>query len=246
MKVEQKLIIGSEKKEIIKPSREIIIGVWAAMGTGKTTLINGMGEILPDSLVVDEDYEGNKYLDLQYKDPKRYSFNCQVWSRIRKAERYLEIDPNKVTLIIPDGVDGSYARTYRELGNISDLDWSTYLRIEKVLNAYLPKCDVNLWLEIGNEQRIKRIHDRDRGAESSVNPNFLSILARIMKERCYADGAPVIEVDAEHQDFRNKEKMAEIVEGIEYQIGKELKSKFNDPVLGIKKPQFLIDGGQWV
>lgn len=246
MTVTENVANKKEIKETIKNPRNLIIGVWATMGTGKSTLIEGIQNLWPGLVVIDEDYEGNPYLDLAYKDPRRYSFSSQVWSRIRKAERYLEINPEKVSLIIPGGVDKGYARTYRERGDISDNDWQTYLRLDRVLETYLPRPDINIWLTIGEKERLNRIIKRDRGAEKKVDPRFLIDLARIMREECLSSGAPVIEVDAEHQDFRNRDKIEEITEGLEYQIYQLLKPKFKDPSSGLLLPQFMKEKGVWV
>lgn len=102
-----------------------------------------------------------------------------------------------------------------------------------------------LKLVIADKSLESRVNNRGRDIEKNVDPNFLTKLNQIMTKNSEESGIPIIPIDSEHQDFRNPERMAEIVEGIEYKIDQLFKDKFKDPSSGLLLPSFIKEKGGW-
>ena len=220
----------NETKEIIVRPRPMRIGIAARLGSGKTTFMRGLEEILPEALFIDEDFKNNPHLVNAYSHPKEYSFLSQDWAFDRKKEQLKAID-NNFAVFVPLLIDKAYAKTYYKMGFISEENWQTYLYNYDLAISLgeIPQPDVILKLEIEDKALKERIFSRGRGFEKGVTDEFLRTLEELMKECIGESGIPVIPIDVQYQDVRDLKKMGEIIEGIEYQIYQKLKNKFEGP-----------------
>lgn len=230
-----------EIKEILAPPRHLRIGVAARVGSGKSTLIEGLGLAWgKEAILIDEDFKNNPHLSKAYDDPRKFVLDSQNWAFDRKVGQLKAVN-NHFAVFVPLLVDKAYAKTYYKMGDISEKDWKEYVKNynETIASGKVPQPDVILNLLIWDPALLRRIKERGRVFEQGITLEFLKTLGESLNECILESGIPVIPIDAEYQDFRDSKKMVDIIEGIEYEINQEFKDKFKDPSSGLLLPPFL-------
>jgi deoxyguanosine kinase len=151
------------------------IVIEGAIGAGKTLLAQLLAERTGASLLL-EQVEENPFLADFYKDQKRYAFQTQVYfllSRFRQQQGLLEIDLFN-SRVISDYLfwkDRIFASV-----NLSQKELYLYERILPILEKNISKPDLVIYLQNGPEVLHKRIKERGRDFEKSLNLEYLSFL----------------------------------------------------------------------
>ncbi len=151
------------------------IVIEGAIGAGKTLLAQLLAERTGASLLLEE-VEENPFLADFYKSQKRYAFQTQVYfllSRFRQQQGLLEIDlfNSKVISDYLFWKDRIFASV-----NLSQKELYLYERILPILEKNIPKPDLVIYLQSGPEVLHRRIKEKGRDFEKSLNLEYLSLL----------------------------------------------------------------------
>lgn len=151
------------------------IVIEGAIGAGKTSLAQLLAERFEASLLLEQAEENPFLLDF-YKDRKRYAFQTQVYfllSRFKQQQSLLEIDLFHSRMI------SDYLfwkdRIFASL-NLSQKELYLYERILPILEKNIPKPDLVIYLQNSPEILHKRIKEKGRDFEKSLESEYLSLL----------------------------------------------------------------------
>jgi len=164
-----------------------IIVILGCMGIGKTTLVQKIKSIYPQFTYVDEpvdewlqikDDKGN-ILDKFYKDKTRWSYtfeNIAFITRLTKITDAIEKDQSGIIVL-----DGSlatdknvYAQMLYDDGFMTDMEWQAYKIWSNFYDQHIKQHKIHyVALQCDVETIIKRINQRNRKEESSIQPEYL-------------------------------------------------------------------------
>lgn len=150
------------------------IVVSGLIGAGKTTFTKSLAEHLGYKAMF-EPVESNPYLGRFYEDPKRWAYPMQEYLKHRRFAAYQYAywgircgEFKGVVLDRSIHEDTVFAEINKEIGNIHDLDWSTYLQGFQDFQAFLPEPDLYIFLDVDPELARRRILSRGRPEEQKT------------------------------------------------------------------------------
>ncbi len=151
------------------------ISVIGNIGVGKTTL----AELLTKKFNLEIFYEkviDNPYLHDYYADMKKWSFHLQVYFFNHRFKEQLVIKNSNKSCIQDRSIYEDpkvFAYVLHKQGNLSDLDYETYLNLFSNLVPFLPEPDLFIYLKASTWTLISRIRKRGRKFEMGITPEFL-------------------------------------------------------------------------
>ncbi len=180
------------------------IVIEGAIGAGKTSLAQLLAERFGASLVLEE-VEKNPFLMDFYKDRKRFAFQTQVYfllSRFKQQQELLERDLFKSRMISDylfwkDRIFASITLSEREL--------YLYEKILPILEKDIPKPDLVIYLQTAPEILYKRIKEKGRDFEKSLDSEYLSHLVESYNHFFFHYNlGPLLVVKNDNLDFQRK------------------------------------------
>lgn len=195
------------------------------IGSGKTSLTERIGKRL-DWLTAFESVVNNPYLPNFYADMRSWSFHLQVYFLGHRAEQHIQMADNPRSAIIDRSIyeDAQiFARALNHMGNLTDLDYQSYLKVYHLILKVLPKPDLLIYLKAPVSVLMQRIRRRGRDIENSVDASYLNLLDSFYDDWISSyEECPVLTLRSDDLDFVNKEEHLEIV--VE-KINEKLKGK---------------------
>jgi deoxyadenosine/deoxycytidine kinase len=162
-------------KQKTKPS---FIGLAGNIGVGKTTFTKLLSEKLNWTPFF-ESVSDNPYLSDFYSDMKRWSFNLQIFFLHKRFEMHQKMSAS-LTSVIQDRTIYEdleiFARNLYQLGKLSQRDWDNYRGLFKVMNSYLKRPDLIIYLKADTDTLLSRIKKRGRDYENSIDPEYIHTL----------------------------------------------------------------------
>ena len=162
-------------KQKTKPS---FIGLAGNIGVGKTTFTKLLSEKLNWTPFF-ESVSDNPYLSDFYSDMKRWSFNLQIFFLHKRFEMHQEMSAS-LTSVIQDRTIYEdleiFARNLYQLGKLSQRDWDNYCGLFKVMNSYLKRPDLIIYLKADTDTLLSRIKKRGRDYENSIDSEYIHTL----------------------------------------------------------------------
>lgn len=191
-----------------------LILVAGNIGSGKTSLTERFGERLGWRTAY-ESVADNPYLPSFYKDMKSWSFHLQVFFLGHRARQHMQMACDKRSAIIDRSIyEDAYifSRALNQLGNLSDLDYQTYLQAFNLVTETLPSPDLLIYLHCPVPALMERIHQRGRDIESSISADYLSLLESFYNDWIQDfDICPVLTIRTDDLDFVHKDKHLDVV-----------------------------------
>jgi len=176
------------------------------IGVGKTTLAKKLAKSFGSDLVL-EGPEDNPFLERFYQDPKGAAFQTQLFFLFQRAKQLENIQqddmfqPVRVAdyLIEKD-------KLFAEL-TLDAEEYKLYCQVYEHVTLNMPKPDLVVYLQAPVSVLQKRIANRGRHYEKTINNHYLTQLgesyARFFHD--YVD-APLLIVNAEDMDFATNEQ----------------------------------------
>lgn len=191
-----------------------LILVAGNIGAGKTSLTQRLGERLGWRTAY-ESVADNPYLPDFYADMRTWSFHLQVFFLGHRAQQHLEMaaDPNSAVIDRSIYEDAAiFARALHTLGNISDRDYQTYLQLYRLVTQQLPPPSLLIFLKAPVSELVKRIQQRGRSIESSISPDYLTLLESFYDDWLQAfDLCPVLTIRSDDLDFVHQNHALDMV-----------------------------------
>lgn len=154
----------------MKPKFIVVSGL---IGAGKTHFTKELAEHLGYKAMF-EPVGSNPYLARFYEEPKRWAYPMQEWLKHRRFAAYQfaywGIRCGEFTGVVLDRSiheDTVFAEINRDLGNIHDLDWATYLQGFQDFQAFLPEPDMYVFLDVDPALARQRVIQRARPEEQA-------------------------------------------------------------------------------
>ena len=158
------------------PRRLVLVA--GNIGSGKSTLTGKIGEKLGWKTAY-ESVNENPYLSDFYADMKKWSFHLQVFFLGHRAHQYLDMCNEDSSVIVDRSIYEDafiFARALNHLGNLTDLDYQSYLAVYNLLVNSLPSPALLIYLVAPVPVLMERIHNRARNIESGISADYLTLL----------------------------------------------------------------------
>jgi len=185
-----------------------LILVAGNIGSGKTSLTERIGKQLGWRTAF-ESVADNPYLPNFYKDMKTWSFHLQIYFLGHRAKQHLELANDPRSAIIDRSIYEDafiFARALNTMGNISELDYHTYLNVFNLVVNTLPPPSMLIYLKCPIAVLLERINQRGRDIEKTISPDYLELLESYYDDwmRDF-DLCPVLTIRTDDLDFVHKQ-----------------------------------------
>ena len=190
------------------------IAIAGNIGAGKSTLTRLVSQRLgwePFYEAVSE----NPYLADFYQDMGRFAFHSQIFflsRRLRHHRRLLDF-PGSVVQDRSVYEDAEiFARALHLQGHIAERDYVTYRELYEVLVEFLPPPDLVVFLRASVPTLLKRIQQRGRSFEQSMDPAYLAQLNELYAGWLESFGqCPVLTIPSDDLDFVRSETHLQLI-----------------------------------
>jgi deoxyadenosine/deoxycytidine kinase len=203
-----------------------LILVAGNIGSGKTSLTERIGQNLAWRTAY-ESVADNPYLPNFYADMRTWAFHLQVYFLGHRARQYMELWDDELSAIIDRSIyEDAYifARALNKMGNLTDLDYQSYLSLFDLVIQSLPAPSLLVYLKCPVPVLMDRIHSRARDMESTITSDYLNLLDSFYDDWLKSfDLCPVLTLRTDDLDFvHNPEDMNLVISTIQAKLaGKE-------------------------
>jgi len=189
------------------------------IGAGKSTLTKKLAERL-NARAFYEPVDSNPYLELFYKDPKKYALPMQFYLMSNRYEFHQEgiehIWRTGQSCIFDRSIYGDYVFAKKNWidGNMSELDFENYNNMRDVMLKTLMVPHIVIYLKNDPEKTLENINSRSRGCESGIPLDYLKGLDSLYKDLVFdlkQMGSKIIEID--WNEFKSTDYVLEQLEG---------------------------------
>ena len=188
------------------------IGISGLIGAGKTTLAKALGKLLNLPVYYEPVIE-NDYLEVFYRDMKRYSFSFQIYLLNCRFRQHQQVLWNGTGGIQDRTLyeDSIFAKILYEEGNMEEREYKTYLNLFRNMSNFMKKNTFIIHLDCKPEESLERIKLRGRSCENGITLEYLRKLYNGYEEfiKEISKVIPVIKVN--YSKFKTAEEMAEII-----------------------------------
>lgn len=203
-----------------------LILVAGNIGSGKTSLTERIGKQLGWRTAY-ESVSDNPYLPNFYQDMAQWSFHLQIFFLGHRAEQHLDMWNDTQSAIIDRSIYEDahiFARALHHMGNLSELDYQSYLKVFNLIIRNLPPPSLLVYLKTPVMLLMERIRKRARNIETGITEDYLSLLESFYDDWISTfDICPVLTLKTDDLDFvHQKRHLTTVVNRIQDKLaGKE-------------------------
>ena len=198
------------------------IAISGNIGSGKTTLTTLLAQHYGWTPKFESVAE-NPYLDVFYKEMKRWSFNLEVFFLKERFKDVLAIAQSTTPIVqdrsIFEGVH-IFSANNKEMGNLDERDFDTYMELFEIMTSLVKLPDLLVYLRSSVPHLIENIRRRGRDYEQSIPIAYLENLNQRYEQfvlEKYPGKVLVVEVD--HLDFlHNLNDFSGIIDRIDAEL----------------------------
>ncbi len=194
------------------PKRLILVA--GNIGSGKTSLTERIGERLGWRTAY-ESVADNPYLPDFYLDMRKWSFHLQVYFLGHRAEQHQELWDDPRSAIIDRSIYEDafiFSRALHSMGNMTDLEYKSYLRVFNLVVRNLPPPSLLVYLKAPVPLLIERIQKRARNIETGISSDYLNLLDSFYDDWMQSfDLCPVLTLRTDDLDFVNHSHHLDVV-----------------------------------
>jgi deoxyadenosine/deoxycytidine kinase len=191
-----------------------LILVAGNIGSGKTSLTEIIGKKLGWRTAY-ESVADNPYLPEFYKDMRKWSFHLQVYFLGHRARQHMDLWNDHRSAIVDRSIYEDafiFARALNKMGNLTDLDYQSYLSVFDLVIRSLPAPSLLVYLKCPVDMLIERIHNRARDMESTISADYLGLLDSFYDDWLGSfDQCPVLTLRTDDLDFVHKKEHMDLM-----------------------------------
>jgi deoxyguanosine kinase len=184
------------------------------IGVGKTTLARLLQPSFKAEMVL-EVFEENPFLSNFYSDRARYAFQTQIFfllSRYHQQRRNITDRLSTINSIISDYTfekDALFARI-----NLQGDELDMYYSVQEALAEKVTPPNLVVYLRASTDTLMRRIAQRDRPYERSMERDYIDMLNRAYDEFYLSSShtSPVLIIDTNDLDFVNRPEDLALIE----------------------------------
>lgn len=176
------------------------------IGAGKTSLARKLAQDF-NAKLIEEAFQDNPFLELFYKDPKKYAYELEVAFLEDRYQQYHEhIHPHREEdgLLISD-YDLKKSLIFASI-TLDQEDYFKYQSLFELKHQQLRAADIYLYLDQPTERLMKNIAKRGRPYEQTIKAGYLEQIANAYQDFFKNSSHPILKVDASQMDFLNSEE----------------------------------------
>jgi len=191
------------------------IAVEGPIGVGKTTFARMLAEKLKARLVL-EPVEENPFLELFYKDQKKWAFQTQLHFLFSRCQQLDEIKQQDLfsSVTVSDYIFEK-DRIFAYL-NLTEKELVLYEKIASLLEPSSLKPDLVIFLQARQDVLVSRIRRRDNPYERPIKTAYLEKLVEAYNEFFFKwTETPLLVINTSDVDFvKRKQDMDDLVDMI--------------------------------
>jgi deoxyguanosine kinase len=177
------------------------VAIEGAIGAGKTTLANMLGETLKANVVL-EQFEENPFLKDFYRDPDRYAFQTQIFfllTRYKQQQKLFQADLFHKFLVTDYIFEKDKIFAYL---NLEDEELKLYETLIGAIERNIPTPDVVVYLQSNVPRLMGNIKMRARSYEAEMSETYIKDLNEAYNYFFFRYKAtPLLIVNAAELDF---------------------------------------------
>ncbi len=205
------------------PIEPKLIAVEGAIGAGKTSLSRLLSERYQAQLELEKD-EDNPFIAKFYEDPRGLAFQTQIFFLLSRYQQYLDLAQRGLfnSVVIIDYLF-QRDRIFADL-NLSGHEKALYDQIYHLIVKKIPRPDLVIFLQAGEETLIERVEKRNRDYESDIDFEYVKNVNQAFNNFFfYYQDAPLLVVNTDEIDFVEKKgDLEELINKINsHKIGRE-------------------------
>ncbi|KYR01047.1 deoxyadenosine kinase [Tieghemostelium lacteum] len=152
----------------------------------------------------------NSYLADFYQDPKKYSFQLQIYllnARFQQQQQIIWQGKGGVQdrTIYEDSV---FAKMLMESGLMDKRDYSTYCKLFSNLSNFMRKPNLIIHLDVSPQESLERIRLRNRECEKNVTLEYLTNLNQAYQEFLQDISKYIAVIRVNWSQFQDPEELA--------------------------------------
>ncbi|MDD2346568.1 MAG: deoxynucleoside kinase [Bacteroidales bacterium] len=201
------------------------------IGAGKTCFSKRLADDY-NARIIYEQFADNSFLPKFYEDPQRYAFPLEMSFL---TDRYNQLK-NKLTQtdLFSQYTVADYfidKCVIFSKNNLNTDEYSLYLKIFDIINSFIPKPDLIVYLYKDVDLLLKNIKKRGRDFEQNIDYKYLDDI-----QKGYLDyfkllsNTPIVIIDTNQLDFVNSEEDYQYLKNIinqKYENGIHYLAEFN-------------------
>lgn len=203
--------------------RKLFVSIVGNIGVGKTTFAELLSQHFGWKMFCERVID-NPYLPAYYEDMKKWSFHLQVYLFNQRFKDQLEIVNSNRSCVQDRSIYEDpeiFAYVLNKQGNLSNLDYKTYLELFSNMIPFLPEPDLFIYLRASTWTLLSRIRARGREFEKSITGEFLHDLnlayERWMKKLAKKNNLLIVETD-KFNVKKHTDKLMELYRTIEEKL----------------------------
>ena len=163
---------------------EYFVAIAGNIGVGKTSLAAALARRWGWDALFEPVVE-NPYLADFYQDMRRWGFHSQTFFLSHRLDDYRGLLDRPGSVIqdrsVYEDAEIFACNLYRQ-GHISERDWRTYYGLYNAVASLLPPPSLVVYLQASVPVLVRRIQQRGRDIERSIDPHYLAQLNSLYEE----------------------------------------------------------------
>lgn len=181
------------------------IAIEGPIGVGKTTLARALSKRL-SARAVEEDIDGNPFIQQFYGDPTRTAFQTQMFFLLSRYQQQLQLKQGDLfahTTVADYMFQKDRIFAHLTLG---EAELALYERIYRLLDPRIPQPDLVVYLQARPDVLMDRIRSRSRSWERAITLDYLQRVARSYSEYFFHyPGTSLLVINTNDIDIVEKE-----------------------------------------
>ena len=201
-----------EESALEKLKSKYIFSIEGNIGSGKTTIIHHLQRLYKDVILVEEpvqdwqNLEGENLLKKKNEDLNRWGYSFEAYVLITKMNELTKVAHLDKKIILIERcmlTDKAFFDINVENNLTSPMEEAMFNNLYEFLskNVY-PKLSGIIYLNTPVDECIRRMKERGRKEEVTIQADYLQQLDNHMKKVCSESGIPMMELNGKY-DLKN-------------------------------------------